>query len=228
MEVQIQELRPAPLSVTIGDKSYRLRPFNLDDEVWAINRFGSTNKMGELAAMPSEENPFVIFEALWHLLADRPEWPNYEAFIKDLTSHGKGFLIKASQAGFNALKLSLANSAPLVKNPERMKVLHRQAQAQGASPVCYARYYDTIARRYGFTLDQFYNLTLRQLHLLLRASQDGDYQALEVQAALAGRKLQPRMEYYDDVTPEQEKDQEAHGPGRAHPSHAGVPGKEGN
>jgi len=208
MDIEIHELRPAAVTLVLGTSTLTLRAFTLDDEVWAIENFGSTNRMGELAASGNSDKGLVLFKVIWHLLAHKGEWPLYSDFETYLLGMGKAFVVKQSGTFYDALRKTLINSAPLIKNVERMKILAKQAEALGAKAPSYVSYYDKLARTYGFTLEQFYNLTLRQLHLLLNGVQEGDYSALEIQAALAGRKLQPRVSVDLNVTPEQEADQE--------------------
>ena len=96
---------------------------------------------------------------------------------------------------------------PLIKNSQRLKELNDIKNLDDESKPCYARYYDTLAKRYGYTIEQFYGLTLRQVHILLNTSNDQSYDELEVQAALMGRKLKPKMKMLD-VSVEEEMDQE--------------------
>jgi len=54
-----------------------------------------------------------------------------------------------------------------------------------------AALFDVVANRYGWTLEQFYSLTRRQLRFLNRAITKNKRMELETQASLHGRKLKP-------------------------------------
>lgn len=60
--------------------------------------------------------------------------------------------------------------------------------------MCYGRIYDSIASRYHYTIDEFYELTTRQIMLLLKILGDAKYEEFKLQATLHGVKLKPRPE----------------------------------
>jgi len=49
--------------------------------------------------------------------------------------------------------------------------------------------YDILAQRYCYTLDEFYNLTNRQLFVLLEMVSKNKFKEMEFKASLAGREL---------------------------------------
>lgn len=189
-------------------KNYELLPFTLNAEVWAVNRFGSITQMTEAIKNPTEAgNETALFEVLLYLMADKSVFKKPEDVIKDGLAISKQALINNAGHAYKSIKRVLDLSSPLIKNPERLKDQLAMQETQGAPSPCYGVYYDRIAKRYGYSIDQFYELTLRQLHILLSVINEESYHELEVQASLQGRELKPRMEVLD-ITPEQEKEQE--------------------
>ncbi len=65
-----------------------------------------------------------------------------------------------------------------------------------------------IAARYGYTIDDFYRLTSRQLAALVPVIDNAKHKETELKAALQGRKLKPRPESVLNVTREEEKQQD--------------------
>lgn len=198
------DLKPEPVFY----HEYELHNFTLNREVWAINKFGSMKAMVEAIRNPTEKNPYALFEVLHFLLKDKSDFKKPEHIVRANLAISKQALIDNAGLAYKAIKRVLDISSPLIKNPERLKTQIQMQQAQGAKAPCYGVYFDRVAKRYGYTIDQFYDLTLRQLHILLNVIKDESYQELEVQAALQGRELKPQMEVLD-ITPEEEKEQES-------------------
>lgn len=212
MSLQLHELKPPLVKIVLDQKVFMLKPFTLNEEVEVIHKFGSMkNTMGFLNS-PTEKNPYTVFILAWQLLEDKEYFGTLDKFIKSCKGNSKRAFIRAGQSCFKGVKQSIEDSGPLIKNPERMAFLHKQAVMQGKEKeqVCYASYFEKISSRFGYTINEFYELTMRQLHALLKCISNSKYEELEVQAVLAGRKMKPRIEY-DDITPEQEKENEKAG-----------------
>lgn len=166
-----------------------------------------TEMYGSVAATIEhlKDNSEDIIKITWLLVSDKAVFDNSfdkysnELFKeKDLVGLG-GKLINI----FNDIVL---RSFPSVKNRKRQNELRKIREEMGEDTTpCYAAYYDTLAHRYGYTLDQFYDLTLRSIHILLTIHGDKTYEELEVQAALAGKKLNPRLK---PIEIDEEKDDE--------------------
>lgn len=206
MSVDIEELYPPNPVLLIDDKELFLSPLTLQIEVKIIAEYGSVTKLYELF----ETKPEEIFRVVWHFIIDKQKF-NFSREVFDDHIHnakdGLPIIAKNIAVAFN---FAVTNSQPLVKNLKRQKEIAAVLNG-GDTPkkACYASQYDTIAKRYGYTLDQFYGLTLRQLHMLLKVINDKSYEELEVQAALAGKKLQPRI-FFDEVSEEQEAENTDH------------------
>ena len=67
--------------------------------------------------------------------------------------------------------------------------------------------YDIVAARYGYTIIQFYALTLRQIVALIKTVDWGRHRELEVDAKLHGMKVKPWVEA-KKVSPKVKADQD--------------------
>lgn len=202
MSFEVNELRPIPVFY----KSYELKPFTLNCEVWAIHNYGSIKKMWEQIQKPNEKS-IALYDVLSYLTGKTKKELIYHG-VADNKLNIEKTVIENSRLAYTAIKSALDNSSPLIKNPERAKAKQQMLEAQGAAkPPCYGVYYDRLAKRYGYDLDQFYNLTLRQLLILLNVINEESYDELALQAKLHGREIKERMEV-DDITPEQEAEQD--------------------
>lgn len=65
-----------------------------------------------------------------------------------------------------------------------------------------------LAARYGYTIDDFYRLTSRQLAALIPVIDNARHKETELKAALLGKKLKPKPETVLNVTREEEKQQD--------------------
>lgn len=186
MPFTVEELRPAnPILVIDRDIPISLITLHIDSKFSA--------SFGKLENVYSEirRDPMRIFEAIWILILDKSEWKNSTAFKHYCLSQNQTSEVTARMMG--ALQESIALSMPIIKNRERYNELMKINNSQESRKPCYGVYYDTLAKRYGYTIDQFYELTLRQLHILLHIVGDQSYEEIEIQAALQGKKLKPRM-----------------------------------
>jgi hypothetical protein len=203
MSYQIIDIRPPKPVLKIDSKEIKLSFITLD----ILNIF--TAEYGGISAIYDaiEEDPMNVFTVIWQLIIDKNRF-NYSApsFYK-YCAKAKESLLDITKKMMDCLDYSIKSSMPLIKNKKRLDELNKIRNIQANEAPCYAKYYDTIASRYGHDLDQFYSLTLRQLHILLKTIEDKSYDELEIQAALAGRKLKPRMEF-EDISEEQEKSRE--------------------
>lgn len=153
-----------------------------------------------------KEDPEHLTKILWQLVKHKERFDYSYAKFKDFFQSKE--IATAAGEAYKVLTKLIADSMPLIKNPKRHSELLkiRKAQSDNQSTItCYGEIYDRLATRYGITVAEFYNLTLRQVHILLEKMEDGKYKELEVQAALLGRKLQPRL-MFTEVSEEQEKE----------------------
>lgn len=205
MSIKLTELYPIPITFSLHAEEYELLPFTLKKELWVLKSFDSLEKFNEALVKPNSERPFLLFEFIYELLKDSP-FKTIDSFLKKVLSKGRQGVIEATKQASISANNSLLNAMPLVKSVTRTNELKEIQKAKGESVGAnYALYYDKIARRYGYTLDDFLNLTTRQLFFLLKAIDDGDYAELEVKAALAGRKLKPRLNELD-ISEDQDKE----------------------
>jgi hypothetical protein len=202
MSYQLETLRPIKPQIEIGKNTYILDVLSLAHEVYFIETFGGLAKVFEAI----EKDPSKLIDIFWQLLSNKADFNNsFIEFKKSAYSLADSITMARKMSG--AIYESIQKSQPVVVNKKRMDELRKIQNMETNEKPCYARYYDTLAKRYGYTLDEFYNLTLRQVSALLETIGDESYKELEVQASLAGRELKPRMQI-NEVTEEQEKSQE--------------------
>ena len=203
MEFQIHELHPAKQVLKIDSREIRLNYMTLDIDLQFKARYGGINELYETI----QKEPTEVLHTIWILVIDKMRFNyDFEKFQKYVLTSQSSIVDTAKQMR-ELLNTCIRESMPIIRNKKRYEELNAIKHNQEDSKPCYARYYDTVASRYGYTLDQFYSLTLGQLHALLNVCGDKQYEELEVQAALAGKKLKPRMTF-NDVSEEEETQQD--------------------
>ncbi len=205
MSSTISELKPLNPVLTIDNLDFSISIVTLQHEVYFAKHYESLTGVFEAL----HEKPELTVDLIWVLLIDKDFFDNSFEEFKSFIYNSKDLISEWSKDMSECFHQSVILSRPLIKNKKRYKELQEINNTQVESAVCYASYYDTIASRYGYSLEQFYTLTLRQIHILLKVIGDKQYEELEVQAALQGRKLKPRM-VFADITEEQEEEQEEH------------------
>lgn len=188
MAFSVEELRPSNPTIAVNGRELDISLITLHIDSKIKERFGKLeNIFSEI-----RKNSMVIFDALWILIIDKAHF-NYSKneMITALLSQGK--TSEVSGEIVNKLYEAIGKSMPLIKNRARYDELMRINQAKEETKVCYGKYYDAVGKRYGYSIDKFYDLTLRQLHILLHVIGDQSYEEIEIQAALQGKKLKPRM-----------------------------------
>lgn len=202
MSYTVYELKPQNPILIIDNIEIELLPINLHLEVYFAEKYESLTNVFSLL----KEKPMEIIEVVWALVKYKQQFSYSFTKFRNFILSSKDPLNETSKRLTACWQLAVNISRPLIKNQKRQKEI-QEVMGQTSKGPCYATYFDKIAKRYGYSLDEFYNLSLRQLHLLLKIGDDESYKELEVQAALQGKKLKPRMEFAD-ITEEQEQDQE--------------------
>jgi hypothetical protein len=204
MAYTIEELRPLNpvLNISGIDFDISLITLNVDSHLRA--KFGKLENI-----FPSfSKNPLTVFDALWILLLDKKFFDlKKKKMIEFIVDSGKTSEVSAGIA--RVIEESISKSMPIIQNKaaydELMKI---QAAANDTkNKPCYGVYYDAIGKRYGHTIEQFFELTLRQLHIMLTVIGDKSYEEIEIQAALQGRKLKERIKPLD-MTEKEDKAQD--------------------
>lgn len=207
MSYTVEEFNPQKPVLVVDDQQFDISFITLQKEVTFKAQYGSLNKMFENL----KENPQIVISVMWELLIDKLYFNySYKKFEKFILTTEES-LLDVSKKMTACLNDSVAKSMPVIKNKKRYKELQdiKKAQSEGNADPCYVVYYDSVSKRYGYTIEQFYELTLGQLHKILQVIGDKVYEELEVQAALQGKKLKPRVKF-DDVSEEQEEQNDAH------------------
>lgn len=201
MNFTLEELNPSNPVLRVNKKEIELSLLTLQLEVNLTDIYGTlSNAMENLGKN--------IVAVTWMFVIDKNRFDNsFDNFAAVLFS-GDDSTASISKNMAACFYEAVRKSRPIIKNPERAKELQKMTEPNGELKICYAGYFDTVASRYsGYTLKTFYQLTLGQLHAFLNTIGDKKYEELEVQAALQGRKLKPRMIPLD-VTVEEEKEQD--------------------
>lgn len=205
MGYKSEELRPSKPIILVDNRQIYLSLLTLEKEVFIIDTYGSMAKL----ISEIEKEPLKILEVIWLFLIDKKEYKYSPENFKNYLYAAREPLPNLARKCMSAFDEIRIKSAPLIKNIQRYKDINAINSTTADSSPCYVTYYDSLAKRYGYTLDTFFNLTLRQVHMLLKTANDESYKELEVKANLAGRKLKPRI-VYEDITEEQDKENEAH------------------
>lgn len=203
MSYTVEELNPKNPVLIIGNKEINLSLITLHVDVMIKEKYGSLQKMFEAV----NEKPDEIINITWILVLSKSRFDfTFEVFKKYcLTSNEPvAMWVKSMRV---CLQEAVSKSMPLIKNKERYNTIQKIKGSTTDSVPCIMSYYDSIAKRYSYTLDKFYDLTMRQIHIILVSLEDKLYEELEIQAALQGRKLKPRINY-KDISEEEEKENE--------------------
>jgi len=203
MEYQANELNPAPVVLLIDSEEIEISFISLKIDGILQKKFNGLTGVYSLI----KENPVSIIEIIWVLVRNKSRFSFSLEVFKNHCLTSKESLQDVAMKMKQCLDDSVNASMPLVKNPKRVKELNAINKATTQEGVCYGVYYDRIAKRYGYSLEQFYDLTLRNIHIFLNVIGDESYKELEIKASLAGRDLKPRMKM-NDISPEEEAEQE--------------------
>lgn len=194
MNYSIEDLNPLKPILIINDNEIELNLLTLHIDMKL------KEKVDRLENVFAEINktPMLLLDIIWILIADKSKFNNSKIDFKQAI-FSAGNTVELTKNMMSKTSEVIAKSMPLVlnsKNYEELRKINNLQRDDDGTP-CYGVYYDTIAKRYGYTIDQFYNLTLRQLHILLTVIGDKSYEELEIQATLQGKKLRPKIKALD-------------------------------
>ena len=196
MVYTLEELNPVNVVLNINENKIILKKLSIGVELDIVVNHISIEDLIRFDA----ENISITLDVLWELTDNKKDFNNSKiTFINKVLSTK------------NALSFNKTLHASLIKvihdsRPVQSLKRSTRVQEEGVKP-CYAKYFDIIAKRYGYTLQDFYNLTLRQIHIILKTINSESYKELETQAALLGRQLKPRNEEIE-LTQEEEDAQD--------------------
>jgi len=191
MSYLLEELRPPNPTIELDDSTLEFSLITLNLTVKFTALYGSLNATLDIINQDASQ----IFKITYAMLLDKSKFPTQKSFEKFIITNTKN-LVDVGSSLTRVFHESVIASLPQLKN---RKIQNEFNKAIGADEkeICYGKYYDMVASRYSYTLDKFMELTLRQLVIVLDISGDSSYEELEVQAALAGRKLNPRVKALD-------------------------------
>lgn len=203
MSFEIEELKPKNPILIIDSKEIELSIITLKIDVIFKEQYGGLSKIFDVV----NETPEKLIDIVWELVIDKPKFKSNLEVFKKFVYSSRGSIATWAKDMTACLYESINKSQPLIKNLKRYKELQDINGAQSSDKPCYGAYYDAIAKRYSYTLEEFYQLTLRQLHILLKVIGNESHKELEIQASLHGRELKQRMNF-QDITPEEDEDQD--------------------
>lgn len=209
MAYTLEELNPSKPVLSLDSRKFTISFVTLQHQVIFIEEYGSLTE----ALEKLDDEPMLIIKYLWILLEEKSQFDNEFSNFAEYLKKVKEDIVEWSQKMGKVLGETINKSMPLVRNQQRQNDIKKINAATDngdvSGKVCYAVYFDSIAKRYGaFTLEVFYNLTLRQLHMMLETVGDEKHKELEVLASLNDKKLAPRLKMLD-IDPELEAEQEA-------------------
>lgn len=190
MHFTVEEFNPSKPRLILSGKEIELKVLDLKADGLFKEQFGSLTRIFDLITL----EPLRLYEAAW-ILVDKKEIFNYSP--KDFREWALQTPGESARLTIIAINECFAKSYPIIKNRAKYEAMIKLANETNPKPICYGVYYDKISKRYGYSIEQFYSLSLRQLHILLNVIGDQSYEDLEIQAALLGKKLKPRMEFND-------------------------------
>jgi len=205
MAYSVEDLNPKNPVLKIDDKEIVISLITLNIQVELAETYGSL----EIAFKLLQKQPVEIIKLIWVLIKDKSIFDyNFEVYQEFIFKTAEGTNTWAKDMK-RCLDSSIYKSMPMIKNLKRQRQIRDMKSPENdTNEICYASYFDIVASRYGaYTLEQFYELTLRQVHIFLKTIDSKKYDELEIQAALLGKKLQPKMEF-NDISEEQEEQQE--------------------
>lgn len=205
MKYNFDELNPSNVFFNMSDTEVELSCISLKNLTFIEEEFNGLENIFEVI----KEKPETLIKILWRLVVRKEQFDyDYSKFKNKFLSFKIAETSKQAYASWTSL---VARSMPLIKNKKRYQEIQKIKKAQqedaNQSTTCYGDIYDSLASRYAYSLEDFYNLTLRQIHILLEKLEDGKYKELEIQASLLGKKLKPRVTY-SDFSEEQEVEQQ--------------------
>jgi len=204
MGFQLHEFSPAQVVLKIDTKSIDLSFMTLAINTKIHDEYGSVADVFKSL----DADPPKIIDVIWLLVLDKNQFgESIEGFKKFVFSSRQPTGEWAKEMT-RCLYDIITKSSPVIKNAKRYEEMQEIKGGLDKKEICYATYYDSIAMRYGYDIPTFYNLTLRQLQIMLMTIRDETHSELEIQAALNGRELKSRIKF-EDITEEQEADNES-------------------
>lgn len=202
MNFKYNELYPQKPILTIGNFELEIEILSLKHLVYIDETYGSVQQLLDKI----KDEGTILMDIMWYLVLDKSIFDFKKlSFVEAFTSKD---IIETAKKAYECLNKTIILSMPLIKNAKRYKEIQKIKKAQNddqSSVTCYGQIYDKLAMRYGYTIEDFFNLTLRQVHILLEKSASGLHKELEVQAALMGRELKPQVTFSDFTEEEEEE-----------------------
>lgn len=176
------------IEITICDKEFELSLITIEKHLRIVEMCGSINNLFEHF---KKEN-LALLDFVYMLIKDKTDLSKsdyYNLYLKtpDKIELGKQLQIKIQQI----IKASYSEVREKSQNEIDMEILN--SAVSGDNDKCIGKAYDLLAKRYGYTLQDFSQLTLKQLDILLEVCSESVVDEFDTQAALHGRKTKPRM-----------------------------------
>lgn len=204
MGYTVQQFLPPKSVIYIDGLFVEFGFITLNVETRLSELYGSLPKAYEKI----EEDPRELIFVMWELIKNKALFNHSLLEFETMLNNSKGDHEELGKTLGETFRSIVIKSMPLIINKKRQKEISAIMNSGGKTKEpCYGVYYDALSKRYSLSLEQFGELTLRNLCIMLKVIGDESYKELEVQASLNGKKLQPRIEY-NEISEDEEKEQE--------------------
>jgi len=164
------EFNPPKIPVLIDGMVHYLVPFSLGKMTEIGARYSeSGNSVEGIQSLKFIENSDIVLEVLWDLLEDKDLIPS-SCQLKKMAENDYETLSNLSKA----LTIHINNSQPVFTQEDRdnlkQKNIEELQEIDNAknSSIDWVNIYVIIAREIPYTIEQFYNLTQRQIFAILK------------------------------------------------------------
>lgn len=168
------ELLPKPVEIILNGEAFELAPFSLCEMVWCAETYATGDDIESgvnflFSVLSGESFPFdLVAELTYHLMLDKDSYPSicrFKTAIRGTPEKPLPTELTASimNGFYKALVLNISNSQPIQKEKEEDKTGKKTSAGSRNKKTNWESIYVDISREIGYTLKEFYALTLRQI-----------------------------------------------------------------
>lgn len=207
MQYDYNEFYVSNLLITLNSREIELLPLSLKNLQRLEDKFCELKNLEDFI----KNDPKQLFKVIWLFVANKEQFSySYTDFLNFINA---GSILDNTKTVYKTLHKLIVNSSPIVKNKERheaIQAIKKAKSEENNTKPCFANIYDKFASRYSMSIDSFYDMTMRQVHALIEVMDKNEHKELEVQAALMGKKLKPKLNAHAiDAEEDERLDQEA-------------------
>jgi hypothetical protein len=165
--MKLEELRPPKSFVLIEQEVFYLTPFSLNNMInlgAAYSRGAPPSEVANQVIDEAHQSMENLYKLIYYFLEDKDTYPTYHHFKKAITPVKPRFLL-------NALQENIANSQPIYTKEDRENIELENKRIEltgGATENNWAKFFVLYATEIPITIDQFYDLTMRQIFAVLK------------------------------------------------------------